>query len=201
MKNNLLIIFIRNPKLGKVKTRLAATIGDHHALEIYKILLKHTFDITKNLSVIKQIHYLENISADDYWDSLHFDKKLQFGKDLGKRMKYAFQQGFIDGFENIIIIGSDMHDLSQKDIDDAFVALKNNDIVLGPSKDGGYYLLGMKKMKLNIFQNKKWGTETVFEDTMNNMKNEKVSLLAVKNDIDIFEDIEGIEIFQKFISK
>ena len=199
MINNLLIIFTRNPELGKVKTRLAAKIGNSQALEIYKFLLQHTASITKGLHVIKQVHYSEKVQVQDIWDTSFYNKKQQVGVDLGMRMEYAFQQGFNSGFENIVLIGSDIYDLSQQDIENAFNALNNHDFVFGPAEDGGYYLLGMKKNKSEIFQNKKWGTKTVFADTMNDLKNEKVYLLPIKNDVDIFEDIEGVEVFQQYL--
>jgi len=199
MNNNLLIIFTRNPELGKVKTRLATTIGDGAALNIYTFLLQHTFSITKDLPVVKQVHYSVKVRNQDIWDNDIYTKTKQFGEGLGERMEFAFQEGFKQGFENITLIGSDMYDLSQDDLDAAFKALKNHNFVLGPAEDGGYYLIGMKKMKPQLFQNKKWGTDTVLKETLSNLKNESVQLLPIRNDIDYYEDIEGIEVFQQFL--
>ena len=106
---NLLLIFTRNPELGKCKTRLAKTIGDEKALEIYKFLLNHTVTITKALKVVKQVYYSETIWENDIWDNEIYQKKIQNGSDLGIRMKNAFKNGFDDGFEKIIVIGSDMY--------------------------------------------------------------------------------------------
>lgn len=200
MNNNLLIIFTRNPELGKVKTRLAKTIGDEAALKIYTFLLQHTFSITKFLPFVKQVHYSVKVRNHDVWDNDIYTKKKQFGEGLGHRMEFAFQQGFKQGFENIILIGSDMYDLSQLDLEEAFNALKNHNFVLGPAEDGGYYLIGMKKMNFQLFQNKKWGTNTVLTETLSNLKNESIQLLPLRNDIDYFEDINGIEVFQQFIN-
>lgn len=200
MNNNLLIIFTRNPELGKVKTRLATIIGDDAALKIYTFLLQHTFSITKDLPVVKQVHYTVNVKNNDIWDNDIYTKKRQFGEGLGKRMEFAFQQGFKQGFENIILIGSDMYDLSKHDLETAFKALKNHKFVLGPAEDGGYYLIGMKKMKSQLFQNKKWGTDTVLKETISNLKNDSFQLLPIRNDIDYFEDIKGIKVFQQFIN-
>ena len=199
MTKNLLIIFSRNPELGKVKTRLASKIGDSSALEIYKILVQHTFSITRNLSQAKQVHYSVKVRNNDIWDEELYDKKQQIGSDLGMRMNYAFQQGFDDGFTNIVIIGSDIYELTERDIENAFSALKKHTFVVGPAEDGGYYLIGMKKMNSNIFQNKKWGSDTVLKDTLKDLKNESFHLLSVRNDIDYYEDIKGIEIFQQYI--
>ncbi|MBL4663706.1 MAG: TIGR04282 family arsenosugar biosynthesis glycosyltransferase [Flavobacteriaceae bacterium] len=197
---NLLIIFTRNPEIGKCKTRLAATIGDQAALDIYVFLLKHTVSITQNLTVKKQVHYSNQVFKNDLWNDHIYGKKQQHGFDLGLRMQYAFEEGFKDGYEQIIIIGSDLFDLSQQDIETAFASLKNNDYVIGPAEDGGYYLLGMKHMKEALFQNKNWGTSSVLKDTLTNLEQESLHLLPQRNDIDYYEDIKGIEVFQQFLT-
>ncbi|PIF01021.1 MAG: glycosyltransferase [Maribacter sp.] len=195
----LLLIFTRNPVLGKCKTRLAAKVGDQTALDIYKHLLKHTAAITKDLDVHKHVYYSEEISEDDSWDNLIFDKRLQKGTDLGERMANAFSEGFENGFEKIIIIGSDMYDLDSTDLEKAFNALNENDFVIGPALDGGYYLLGMKAYTDTIFKNKVWGKDKVFEDTMDDLKDRKVFHLETKNDIDLYEDVLPIKAFQTYL--
>ena len=99
---NLLIIFTRNPELGKCKTRLAATVGDVSALSIYKFLLAHTASITENLGLVKQVHYSVKIRENDIWDRLIYNKKKQEGDDLGIRMLNAFEQGFNAGVKKIV---------------------------------------------------------------------------------------------------
>ena len=163
---DLLLIFTRNPELGKCKTRLAATVGDETALKIYNFLLRHTVSITENLNAAKQVWYSDEIWDDDIWDDAFYDKRLQKGENLGTRMSHAFHEGFASGYERIIIIGSDMFDLSQKDLANAFARLKENDYVIGPAEDGGYYLLGMKTFEPELFRNKTWGGEMVLEDTL-----------------------------------
>ncbi len=196
---NLLLIFTRNPVLGKCKTRLAATIGNHTALDIYKFLIGHTQELTKNVSAHKRVYYSEEIWNNDVWDNTIFDKKLQEGIDLGERMANAFLKGFEDGFKNIIIIGSDMYDLSESDLDRAFLSLQKNDFVLGPAEDGGYYLLGMRNFKKALFQNKDWGKENVFKNTMGDLKKDKVHLLKTKNDIDVYDDIKNVDVFKPYL--
>lgn len=196
---DLLLIFTRNPELGKCKTRLAETVGDETALDIYKFLLRHTASITENLNVAKQVWYSEEIWEDDIWDDAFYDKRLQKGRNLGVRMANAFQEGFASGYERIIIIGSDMFDLNQNDLENAFAQLKENDFVIGPAKDGGYYLMGMKTFKSDLFLNKPWGSETVLEDTLKNLKDEKPAILEQRNDIDVYEDIKDIEAFRHFL--
>ena len=198
-KKNLLLIFTRNPELGKCKTRLAAKVGDNAALEIYKFLLKHTVSITQNLNVEKYVYYSESIWENDIWDNAVYQKKLQNGNDLGMRMKQAFLDGFDSGFEKIIIIGSDMYDLSQKNLEEVFAKLDGHDYVLGPAEDGGYYLLGMTSFKEELFHNKAWGTDTVLHSTLGDLKNENYFMLETKNDVDHYEDIKDIPVFQQFL--
>ncbi|WP_438710965.1 TIGR04282 family arsenosugar biosynthesis glycosyltransferase [Aquimarina muelleri] len=200
-EKNLLLIFTRNPELGKCKTRLAATIGEEAALKIYTFLLQHTVAITKDLDVKKEVHYSVKVRDNDLWNPQIYSKKQQYGDDLGQRMEYAFAKGFEQGYENIIIIGSDMYDLSQKDIENAFLALDTHEYVIGPAEDGGYYLFGMKSLNSQVFKNKAWGTETVLEDTLKDIKEKNLKVLEERNDIDYYEDIKDIAVFQKFIDQ
>lgn len=194
-----LIIFTRNPELGKVKTRLAKTVGDESALEIYKFLLKHTVQITEKLPVDKFVYYSENIHRDDIWNPEIFRKKLQSGDDLGERMKNAFIDVFAMGYKCAIIIGSDMYDMNAKDLQTAFDALQATPYVLGPATDGGYYLLGMQELNTTVFENKVWGTNVVLEATLKDLRREKYILLDKKNDVDYFEDIKENKAFQQFL--
>jgi len=198
---NAIIIFTRNPELGKCKTRLAKTIGDEAALEIYKYLLKHTASVSENITADKYVFYSENIKKDDLWGSDIFRKKLQYGYDLGARMENAFSELFELGYEKIIIIGSDLLDLTTNHIEEAFQTLNNHDVVIGPAKDGGYYLLGMKTMQATVFKNKNWGTSAVLNNTINDIQNCTFTLLEELNDIDTFEDLKPYQELNKFYKK
>lgn len=199
LSKNLLLILTRNPELGKCKTRLAAKVGDTAALDIYKFLLLHTVSITQDLQVEKWVLYSENIWEDDIWSNLGYKKKLQVGEDLGERMSHAFAEGFRAGFENIIVIGSDMFHLDQSDLEKAFIQLQSNDYVVGPAEDGGYYLLGMKSLQTALFENKAWGTDTVLSDTLKDLRSKTVYFLDERNDVDHYEDIKDIEAFEPFL--
>ncbi len=194
-----LIIFTRNPELGKVKTRLAASIGDKKALEIYKFLIAHTIKITRDLPVDKYVFYSEKINKNDTWHNTIYRKKTQTGSHLGERMYHAFKELFMMGYEQVIIVGSDIYELSQNEIEEAFLHLQKNKFVIGPATDGGYYLLGMKQLTKELFQNKKWGTNTVLQDTLSHLQNSKYLLLPQKNDVDYYEDIKDIAVFNKFL--
>ncbi|MEM9361731.1 MAG: TIGR04282 family arsenosugar biosynthesis glycosyltransferase [Bacteroidota bacterium] len=198
-KTDLLLVFTRNPELGKCKTRLAAKIGDSAALDVYKFLLNHTVEFTKDLNASRFVYYSENIWENDIWDNTRYGKRIQEGENLGKRMENAFAHGFDSGFKKIIIIGSDMFNLAQSDLEEAFSQLDDHDYVIGPAEDGGYYLLGMKAMNPALFQDKAWGTESVLSNTLKDLEKESVFLLPEKNDIDYYEDIKDIKAFQPFI--
>ncbi|MDC0462900.1 TIGR04282 family arsenosugar biosynthesis glycosyltransferase [Flavobacteriaceae bacterium] len=190
MNNNLIIVFVRTPELGKVKTRLAKAIGDQAALTIYKLLLKHTATVLHELSFDKVVYYSEKIENNDFWKASLFEKKLQKGADLGERMQQAFETAFDRGYKKVLIIGSDLFELTSTLIISALEALETYDISIGPSLDGGYYLLGMKELHPAVFKNKKWGTDSVLENTLQDLKQQNVKLLEALNDIDTFEDLQ-----------
>ena len=199
MPKNLLLVFTRNPELGKVKTRLAKTVGNATALKIYIFLLKRTRDIAVKVAADKAVYYSVKIRENDIWDASIFQKHQQVGEDLGIRMLHAFKNGFKAGYEKVIIIGSDLYDLTSETIENAIIALENNEVVIGPAEDGGYYLLGMNSLEEKIFKNKDWGTETVRKDTLEDLKDKKVFLLGELNDVDVFKDIEHHPTFQTFL--
>lgn len=197
MRTNALIIFTRNPALGKVKTRLAKTIGDQKALEIYKDLLAHTKNVTLEIGCDKFVFYDAEIVQEDLWETIFYEKKLQMGNDLGARMAHAFETLFALGYKNCVIVGSDLFDLKAQHINEAFEGLKVKDVVIGPAEDGGYYLLGLKKMIPTLFKNKNWGTSTVFTETMKDLENYNKGFLETLNDIDTFEDLEKTKYYQE----
>ena len=196
---NLLIIFTRNPVLGKVKTRLAKTVGDKTALDIYTFLLKKTKEITLDSPCDKVVYYSEKIIKNDIWNCNSFKKEVQSGEDLGAKMKNSFYDAFENNYRKVVLIGSDIYDLESYHINEAFKKLDTNDVVIGPALDGGYYLIGLKKMHPKIFDNKRWGSSTVRKDTLKNLEKVDVHLLPVLNDVDVIEDIEHHPAFTKFL--
>ena len=196
---SLLIIFTRNPELGKVKTRLSKSTGDQVALEIYKFLLNKTNQVTKQVSADKIVYYSEKITKHDIWSSNLYKKEVQHGSDLGAKMKNSFQAAFENKYDKVLLIGSDLYDLEPCHIYEAFKKLDTNDVVIGPASDGGYYLIGLKKLHPKIFKNKNWGTSTVREDTLKDLEKVDVHLLPILNDVDVIEDIEHHPAFSKFL--
>lgn len=196
---NCLIIFTRKPEKGKVKTRLAQGVGDDKALKIYKFLLEHTAKTTAKVNAHKRVYYTKAIVENDVWDDNIFDKNVQIEGDLGQKMQQAFEQTFQDGFENVVIVGSDLYDIDHKLIDKAFEKLNQNDVVIGPATDGGYYLLGTKSIFPEIFKNKPWGTDKILNLTLQDLKSKQVALLEAKNDIDYKEDAMSFDELRKII--
>ncbi|RZN83006.1 MAG: glycosyltransferase [Winogradskyella sp.] len=195
MSDKALIIFTRNPELGKCKTRLAKSIGDAEALKVYKHLLQHTANVAKEVDAERFVFYSENIQQNDIWEDSFFNKELQQGNDLGERMKNAFEALFSKNFNKVIIVGSDLLDLDKNIVENAYQKLEENDAVIGPAEDGGYYLLGMKSLNINAFINKDWGTETVFRNTKKDFFNESLYVLETLNDIDYLEDLKPYKKF------
>ncbi len=187
----LLIIFYRNPEFGKVKSRLAATVGEDRALAIYLYMAAHARRVSSLVSVDRVVYYSSFIDREDNWPTDTFAKRLQHGYDLGERMKHAFEESFKSGYDSICIIGTDCLEITEEILANAFEALDNNDAVIGPAADGGYYLLGMNQFMSELFDNKAWSTSSVCHDTLNDFKRFECSyhLLPVLHDVDTEADL------------
>ncbi len=191
MPKEKLIIFVKNEEAGKTKTRLGASIGDEEALKAYQKLLKWTCKQTRDLKVTKEVWYSRFIPENDIWSEANFKKEIQSGEDLGIRMSNAFQRSFEkEGFEKVIIIGSDCAELTSETIQKAFEELDSHDFVIGPAEDGGYYLLGMRKFYPLVFEEITWSTRSVFNETIKKIEELEATLFVLKtlNDVDTLED-------------
>ena len=184
-------MFIKNPEKGKVKTRLAKTVGDDRALLIYKALLEHTRKLTVPVDATRFLFYSNKINQEDDWSADNFRKEVQADGDLGDRMKAAFAQAF-EEHDRVLIIGSDCASLTTEIVAEGFAALAEHDFVLGPAMDGGYYLLGMNEYTPALFEEMAWSTETVGQTTQYRIKNMGKSCFLLKelSDIDFEEDWE-----------
>lgn len=195
MNKTLVIIFVKNIQLGKVKTRLAKTIGNQGAFDVYTELVEVTENATSNLESDKRIYFSKAIVENQWKQS---EKFVQQGDDLGERMKNAFVKGFEDGYARIVLIGSDLPDITTQHIEKGLEALKQHDVVLGPAEDGGYYLIGLSKMNTAIFENKPWSKKNLLKTTLNELEQNKVSYctLITLNDIDTYEDLLSSKFYQ-----
>ena len=196
MSKQALLIFVKNPEIGKVKTRLAATIGNEAALVIYQELLLHTVSVTERMPVNKFVFYSDHVEQEDVWNNKHYRKEVQEGVDLGERMKNAFASAFQKEYNKVVIIGTDCPDLNAEIIMNAFDHLQSDEIVIGPAEDGGYYLLGMKQVYSDLFENLQWSTNTVLSDTLKvcDELDLKYQLLPVLSDIDEERDLQAFKL-------
>ncbi len=200
-KKDLIIVFVKNLIPGQVKTRLAADIGIDGALDVYKYLVEHTYEATKELDCSKAVYYSEYVEIEDIWDTEEYKLLVQKGPDLGDRMLNAFSNAFDKGYERAVIIGSDCWQLSEEVIEEAFDKLETNDIVIGPATDGGYYLIGMNKLYPALFHDKKYSHAKVLSDVLTEIgqMDAEFHLLPELSDIDTFQDLKDSDIDFQFV--
>lgn len=191
--DNTLIIFVKYPQAGFVKTRLAKEIGNEEAALIYRrfveTILKQTNDTNFNRFIFytpahKRSQILE-------WLGHHLDTFAQEGKGLGQRLSNAIESAFRKGAKKVVVIGSDIPAIDKKIILKAFKGLENNESVIGPSSDGGYYLLGLSSFNREIFKNISWGTNKVLKETINKLKRLglRFNFLEKLSDVDNLNDL------------
>ncbi len=188
-QTNALLIFIKNPELGKAKTRLAATVGDEHALAIYMELLRHTREIARATDANRLLFYSQFVDDTDDWKNEDFQKYVQAKGDLGHKMQAAFEFALME-HDKAVIIGSDCASLTPEIVAEAFQKLDEFPFVIGPATDGGYYLLGMRKFSPSLFEHIAWSTEAVLPTTLARIEalNADYHLLTELSDIDYEED-------------
>ncbi|MCB0571382.1 MAG: TIGR04282 family arsenosugar biosynthesis glycosyltransferase [Phaeodactylibacter sp.] len=186
-----LIIFIRTPELGKVKARLAQTVGEKQALRIYKALLAHTREVALAVQALRLLFYSGPSPQENDWPSELFIKYPQQGEGLGQRMLHAFEIALRQANE-AVIVGSDIPGLSAAIIEQAFDQLTEHDFSIGPARDGGYYLLGMKALQPALFRDMPWSTSRVFSETVSIIEKmgRTYALAPECSDVDVAEDWE-----------
>jgi len=193
-----LLFFIKSPEKGRVKTRLASAVGDEMAVRLYRrFLLETLFTLNRGTFLFYLCFYPENSLSDlKGWlgdDYLYMPQK---GEDLGERMKNGFIDAFAMNFKRVVLIGSDIPDLPLEFIEEAFTSLQEKDIVIGPSLDGGYYLIGFKdkNFSLRVFEGIPWSTKRVFEETMKILKQEGFTVHTLQHwrDIDTIDDLKNL---------
>jgi hypothetical protein len=191
-----LIVFARLPIPGKVKTRLGAVIGMKESARVYDELARRTFDVVRSFrrktGVEVHLFYDPDGDREDVarWTGESVLLHPQAGRTLGERMQHAFGCVFTESPGPAVIVGTDAPDLTEEVLADAFLALKSVEVVIGPSTDGGYYLLGMKRVHHELFADMEWSTEKVFETTMRRLEhsNATTHVLVTLSDIDTYDD-------------
>ena len=190
-KNTLLILFVRAPRPGSVKTRIAATAGPEVTLNIYRDMVG---TLIHNLQDLPDVELrftpddgLEEITP---WLQPGWTARTQGSGDLGARMENAFSEAFQSGFNKVALIGSDCPGIHRQDIQTAWSELDEKDLVLGPAADGGYWLIAMNRLHPSLFDEIPWSTSLVLDQTLERAKNARLRhrLLGTRVDIDTEAD-------------
>ncbi|MFN6074429.1 MAG: TIGR04282 family arsenosugar biosynthesis glycosyltransferase [Fluviicola sp.] len=185
-----IIIFQKNRLPGQVKTRLSKTIGDEKALEIYDFMVKNIHACIEPLGFDTSVYFSHFDEKNVLWDYASTSIQTQ-DPDLGIRMYDAIKHELEKGYTKVILIGTDFLDFQKELIEDAFNQLDQNDYVFGPTYDGGYYLVGCKKVHSEVFLDKIWSTETVLIEAIDELEKLKLTVGFTEkiNDIDTEEDL------------
>ena len=202
MRNNAVIVFLKAPEKGRVKTRLSMSLDESFVLELYKGFIHDTLAILESFPD-KLIYFLPPEKENELrsWLGNEYPYFVQTGKDLGEKMSNAFRDGFTKGYDRLVLIGTDIPEITESVLLHAFKILETKDAVIGPASDGGYYLIGFKKESFSekIFHDMNWSTKGVLGETLKAMdrtgiKYERVSEL---NDVDTPEDLRALVLRMK----
>lgn len=192
---NILIIFLKYPEAGKVKTRLAKDVGEEQAAKIYSQMALKVIDSTVEPDSYNTIIFYDPPDKEEEIKNWIGKKELQYlpqiGNTLGDRISNAFKEMFSSGAEKAVIIGTDCLEVTSKIINEAISLLDEAQIIIGPAEDGGYYLLGLNKPTPQIFQDINWSTEHVLNQTISKIEENKLNYKKLKTlkDIDTVDDI------------
>jgi len=193
-RQNVLIIFMKAPRLGTVKTRLQPQLTAEQSLTLYRAMGEDLVAKFRGAAEFDlQIYFWPPESEEEIRQWLGNDMAFfaQEEGDLGWKMLRAFAHAFQQGYRKAVIIGSDLPTLDQSRIKEAFRQLETHDAVLGPTDDGGYYLVALKTLHPELFADVSWSTEQVFAQTMENARraNLQITLLKKEADLDTFPDV------------
>lgn len=194
-----LIVFAREPLPGSVKTRLAASIGNHAAVDLYETMLQDVLKTARQLTDIEIVVFwdCEKESLPVLSEKYSCNSRCQIAGNLGQRMQAAFEEMFADGCELCCIIGSDAPDLPLPYVQEAYqlLATLQVDVVLGPSLDGGYYLLGLRQVWGQLFTAIPWSSAAVLEQSLAAVRDSGLTaaLLSEWQDIDTVEDLQAFQ--------
>lgn len=202
MSNECLIIFSRYPQPGKTKTRMIPALGAEGAAKLQKQMTEHTLANARKLKLSRSLNIQVYFAGGtkqlmEEWLGTDITYYPQAEGDLGKRMDSAIKNALVTEMKRVVTIGIDCPDINQSILNQAFSALKQKDLVLGPAADGGYYLIGVNRLIPELFKNINWGTETVLAETQTiaNRLNLTVEYLPILRDVDRPEDLP---VWEKF---
>lgn len=188
-----LVVFLKAPRPGSVKTRLAETLGADAACAAYRQLVETLLVHLAPLHAVELCFTPADASAEiSPWLRADWSAAPQSAGDLGRRLHAAFTEHFLADAERVVIIGSDCPAVTATDIEDAWRALDGHDVVLGPALDGGYWLIGLRAPQAALFSEMPWSTNAVFAETMHRARESdlRVALLRELSDVDTAADWE-----------
>jgi rSAM/selenodomain-associated transferase 1 len=192
-----LIIFLKAPQVGAVKTRLAAALGAPAATAAYRRMVE---------TLLTGLHRLENVelrhTPDDAvrelvdWQRPGWRMARQGSGDLGTRLQRAFQESFGAGRQRVVIIGSDCPYVRAADIEEAWNALAMVDVVIGPARDGGYWLIGLRSEQPDLFTDIPWSTDDVLAQTLQRCQAQALAVTELRELV----DIDTVEQWREFVA-
>jgi rSAM/selenodomain-associated transferase 1 len=195
----MVLVFLRAPEKGRVKTRLAREIGEEKALDLYKVLVEKMLSALEKSGLDHRICFFpadKKALVKDWLgpDHIYLPQK---GDDLGLRMGNALSRAFDDGAQKAILVGTDIPDIKDSHLLSALDLLDKNNVVLGPSLDGGYWLIGFQRKQFcpDLFSRVDWGTDSVFSTTIEKCRKADLSpgILPALRDIDTLADLRLFE--------
>ena len=193
-----ILFFVKYPERGTVKNRLAVDLTGVDIVELYRNFVLDLITMLEELRIPFQICYFPDDAEQRFiaWLGNHYQYMPQQGKNLGERMQNSFVRAFLQGFRQVIIMGSDSPDLPRTFIEEAFSTLKTMDSVIGPAFDGGYYLIGFKKKTFLpwVFEGIPWSSSSVFQESLRVLQaaGQKTFLLPRWHDIDTIRDLKNL---------
>lgn len=194
MLENVLIIFVKYPEPGFVKTRLAEKIGKREAAGLYRLFAEAILARTEDACFSRIIFYSPSEKKSEIMDWLGYKTGVYYpqrGDTLGERLSNAIEVTFKDGAGKVVTIGTDSPTIDKEVILRAFKELEHKPCVIGPALDGGYYLIGLSSFHREIFEGIDWGTGNVLKQTKDRLNELKLdfTLLDKRPDIDSFDDL------------
>ncbi|MGO9569654.1 MAG: TIGR04283 family arsenosugar biosynthesis glycosyltransferase [Desulfomonilaceae bacterium] len=199
-----IIIFTRYPEPGKTKTRLIPVLGAEGAADLQRRMAEHVLAQAQDLAASREIALEVCYEGGDEallsgWLGSGFSYCKQHTGNLGTRMHEAFKEAFLKGSERVLIVGTDCPGLTDNLLETAFEDLREHDVVLGPARDGGYYLIGLKRLSPSLFHDIQWGAHEVLGRTLDIARRNGLSwkLVELMDDIDRPEDLEEWDRNQK----
>ncbi len=191
-----LVVFVKHPRPGAVKTRLAAAIGPDAAAELYRALAEHVLEATTPAGEYERLVFFDPPEALEEMRAWLPGVRLlaQHGEDLGARMADAFARAFARGASRVAIVGTDAPSVSRETVAEALAALGGADAALGPSEDGGYYLLALREPRPELFAGIAWSTPAVAAETRARAAALQLTLreLPALRDLDTLDDLRGL---------